>query len=500
VLALGLLAALLAGCLAPPQSPAPTLEKENKSVAAICPECSTLIPKTVAQNFENAIDQTDNHSNAAVHQGGANVAFVSWSTLGVTLGKNGFANFVFYDNGSKHWLLQALDGDKTGGFVIADIHDIRNITVVGRYMVPGNGVQEVRISPDGRYAIMNIQSAPSQANLPLVPLPGGGGGSCSVCIQVVDIRDPAHPTLVSELPVDLLGTHNMNFTVIGGVPYLFYTGQPLYAGPTTGNPPPGDEVTIARFVENGNDAYLVPVSQLRDPLSAVNPQQAFAHDVDVAQNPFTHQYVAYVSWWQGGALTFDVTNPLAPVFLGRYDNPAPSEINNIHWFAPEPAPRGQKLYAWSAPEIQQLKSGSGVIRAYDVTNPAKIQQVGTWTLPGNVTIPNAFVFSPHIINEDPSTMLAVVAHYHAGVWVLDISDPAHPTALGYYFPVGSPGHPYTGPYWWKKPNFDPNGFVPNVFQARFRDGYIWVSERGTGVYVLQYTGPMPLASGSHSVK
>ncbi|MHB8586071.1 MAG: LVIVD repeat-containing protein [Thermoplasmatota archaeon] len=489
------LLSLLAGCMSVPAQVSQALNSTG-----IAPVCHGLNgcgggppPNPGLMNFDNVIDQTDNHSDAAEHVGGYNVAFVSWSTLGITLGQNGFANFVFYDNGSEHLLLTAIDGDSTAGFVIANISNPLNITPIGRYMVHGGGVQEVRITPDGHYALMNIQTLPTAANAPLVPLPGPlAGGTCTVCIQVVDIRNRAQPVLVSELPVDILGTHNMALQMIGGQLYLFYTGQPVYEGPQTGNPPPGDYVGIARFVETADGAYLVPVAQMRDPQSATDPQQSFAHDVQVYENPFTHQQIAYVSQWQGGALTFDVTNPLAPTLLGRYDNPAPSQINNIHWFAPEPAPRGHKLYAWSAPEIPQLSTGTGVIRAYDVTDPSKIQQVGTWTLPGNHTIPGAFVFSPHIINEDPTTMLAAVAHYHAGVWILNIADPTHPTAVGYYFPVGSPGHPYTGKYWWKKPNFDPGGFVPNIFQARWRNGLLYVSERGTGVYVLRYTGPMPL--------
>jgi hypothetical protein len=112
-------------------------------------------------------------------------------------------------------------------------------------------------------------------------------------------------------------------------------------------------------------------------------------------------------------------------------------------------------------------------------------------LPGQVWIPGAYIFSGHITIPDMDRGLLAVSHYHAGVWVLDISDPEDPRHLAYYLPHTDPADPYLGPVWWKKPNFDPAGFMPNVYQARWHDDLLWVSERGSGLYVLEYTGPVP---------
>ena len=71
------------------------------------------------------------------------------------------------------------------------------------------------------------------------------------------------------------------------------------------------------------------------------------------------------------------------------------------------------------------------------------------------------------------------------------TDPADPRPLAYYFPHGPEDAPYEGPLWWKKPNFNPEGYFPNVYQARWKDDIPWVSERGSGLYVLDYTGPVP---------
>jgi len=427
------------------------------------------------------------HTKGSLHTASLNLEFVAWSSLGVPLGQNGFANFVFYNDTGEDLALVAIDGDDTGGFTIADIRDPLHMQPLGSYRIQGSGIQEVRVTPDGKYAIMNVQAVPQGPRL----ADGGGLADCSVCLHVVNIQDRAHPKLESVLPVDILGSHNLDIHVIAGDTYVFYVGQ-MYGVP---NEPVGNEVRIARLVESPGGAYLVPVSEYRHPQEVLSQGLAFPHDVQVTEHPLTGQSIAYVSYWDDGAITVDVTNPLAPRELAVAADPAPSDALSIHWFAPEAQPRGQQLIAWSAPEIRGLDTGSGVIRSYDVTDPARIEQLGTWELPGHVIIPGQFLFSPHITQPDSATGLLAVSHYHAGVWVLDISDPAQPRALGYYLPHGDPAQPYDGPIWWKKPNFDPDGFFPNVYQARWKDGLLWVSERGTGLYVLRYTGPVPGAVG-----
>jgi hypothetical protein len=448
----------------------------------------------VAAAIGEPIVMDHDHTDASLHTGSHNMEFVSWSSLGVPLGRNGFANFVLWDEpparpgeDGRTLAFVAVDGDARGGFVVADVTDPRDVTVVGSAFIDGNNVQEVRVTPDGRFAVLNVQA---------IPEPGffttpDGPADCGACILVWNVEDKAHPRLVSALPVELLGTHNMEFHEFPDGLYLFYVGQPL-AG--TNPDPAGNRVGIARFEElPGGNAALVNVGSLVHDTTN-DDGRSFPHDVSVSEHPLTGQAIAYVSWWQGGAVTFDVTAPGARAMpeIGRSADPAPSSTLAIHWLAQEPkARRDGRVIAWSAPEIQSLGDGTGVIRAYDASDPRELRQIGTWQLPGNLTIEGQFLLSPHVAVPDQDTGLLAVAHYHAGVWVLDMSDPANPRALGYYLPHGPDAAPYTGPIWWKKPNFDPDGFLPNVFMARWHGGLLWVTERGTGLYALRYTGPVP---------
>ena len=443
---------------------------------------------SIAAAIGEPIMMDHDHTDASLHTGSYNLDLVAWSSLGVPLGQNGFANFVLHEDGDTTLAFVAVDGDARGGFTIADITDPEAIEVRGSYRIDGNNIQEVRVTPDGRFAVLNVQAIPEPG---FVTSPDGPS-DCGVCIQVVNVEDRAAPRLVSILPVELLGTHNLEFhTLPDGNLYLFYVGQPL-AG--TNPDPAGNRVGIARFEElPGGNALLVPVGSLTHDTSG-DDGRSFPHDVTIAEHPLTGQTLAYVSWWEGGAITFDVSTTATQLMgeLGRNADPAPSSALAIHWLTQEALLRTDgRVIAWSAPEIGSLDDGTGVIRSYDVSDPTDLVQLGTWQLPGNLSIEGRYILSPHVAVPDQSTGLLAVAHYHAGIWVLDMSDPANPKALGYYLPHGADDDSYTGPIWWKKPNFRPDGFLPNVYMARWHDGLLWVSERGTGLYALRYTGPIP---------
>lgn len=473
--ALPLLLVALAGCLA--DGPASDAADADPDPLA-----------DLARLIGEPITELHDHLDVSLHTDSVNVEFVDWSSLGVELGRNGFANFVLHSDEDERLAFVAVDGDADGGFVIADVSDPDNITPLGRYWVDGNNIQEVRVTPDGDYAVMNIQTVPSNPGYFTSP---DAGEDCMVCIHVVDVRDRANPRLVSALPVELLGTHNFHFEQYDDGLYLFYVGQPL-AGAAVD---PGNHVWVARFEEAApGQAALVPVSEFAHDRSD-DVGRSFPHDVMVQDHPLTGQKVAYVSHWNGGHVLFDVTDPLRPAPLDVLAEAAPSDALAVHWIWQEEWTRPDgRVIAWSAPEIGSLESGTGVVRALDVTDPGDVRQVGTWTLPGNATIPGRYILSPHTLFVDERTGLAAVSHYHAGVWILDASVPEAPRHVGYYQPHGDPEAPHDGPLWWKKPNFSPDGYGPNVYQSRWDDrgeGLLWVSDRGTGLYALRYTGPVP---------
>ncbi len=479
----------LAGCISEsgdePEAPAPTVDE---AVAA----AMDAIGEPIVMDHD--------HNDAHLHNGSHNLELVAYSDLGVDIGTNGYANFVIWPgdeaepanvtSANEVLLLIAIDGDAGGraGFNIVDIKDPGNITVLGEYRMDGNSIQEVRVTPDGRFAIMNVQSIPNQSTAGSVD----GGQDCTVCLHVFNIEDRTAPRWVSAVPVELLGTHNMHIEPTNGVPLVFYVGQPLY----NPYPDPGNHVYIARFDElPGGNAVLTPIGDFAfnpvDETPGQRPDRIFPHDIIVQEHP-NGRRLAYMSGWDAGMVIFDVQDPTDVQFLGRDATMEPSGALATHWAIQEPRARSDgRVIAWTAPEIGSLSTGTGLIRAHDVTDPRGPHQIGWWTLPGNLSIEGRYILSPHTAIPDMDTGLLAVAHYHAGVWVLDISDPEEPKHVAYYLPRGPEDEPISGPYWWKKPNFSPEGYGPNTYQARWHDGHLWVSDRGTGLYVLKYTGPVP---------
>lgn len=466
-----LVASAWAGCVAPqevaPAAAAPTLD----DVAALIGE---------------PIEQLHDHTDASLHVGAYGMRLVAWEPLiPEELGREGFAGLRIVGD---HAFL-ATDGEHAG-FLVVDIKDPRAPKLVSQYVTPGGASQEAVPSADGNWVYLNLQRAPAAADLLADPARGTGTG-----IQIVDVSDKANPRFESFFPVEVQGTHVMFHAVRDGKEYLIFNGQPLRQGLPTGDvytPPPGNSVKIAEVVDVAGTRTLRVVGEYRfvERIADTTSQGCFPHDQWAEEHPLTKQWLLYVAYWDCGAAIVDITDPTTPTLLAYDDTMEPSTRNRIHFFRPEPEVRDGTLYAFSGPEIDVSPGEPGYVRAYDVTDPTDFAQVGWWRLPGQVENDMPFLFTPH--NFDYRGDLLALAHYHAGVWILDIRDPTAPRHVAYYLPHGNETSPYEGEVWRKTPNF-PEAYFPNVYEVKWftspTDGetYLLASERGSGLYVLQVT-------------
>ncbi|HUR70324.1 MAG TPA: hypothetical protein VM370_13850 [Candidatus Thermoplasmatota archaeon] len=459
-----LVAVVLAGCASAPSGP---------DAAAITD------PSELARLIGEPIEQIHDHTDPAQHVGAYGLRLVAWDPLiPDEIGTEGFAAMRIVDDVA----YIGTDGAHAG-FLMVDVSDPAKPVLLSQYVTPGGASQEAVPSSDGNWVFLNLQRQPGAADLLADPARGTGTG-----IQIVDVSDRANPRFESFVPVELLGTHVMMYFEWQGKQYLVYNGQPQRQSLPTGSvytPPPGNDVKIAEFTEIAGKRTLRPVGDFRlpDSFSAMTSQGCFPHDQYVSEHPITHQLILYVAHWDCGAVTVDLSDPSMPQLLDVDNVVEPSTRDRIHYFRPDPTPRGGRIVAYSGPEIDISPGEPGYLRSYDVTDPADIRQIGAWRLPGEVENDKPFVFSPH--NFDFNGDVLALAHYHAGVWLLNISDPEHPSAMGYYFPHGNETDPYHGPEVWRKtPNF-PEPYFPNVYEVKWHRGYILVSERGSGLYVLE---------------
>lgn len=469
VVHLALLVLVTAGCLGAPPGPDGTGPRDPAELEALLGE---------------PIVQAHDHTDASLHVGSRGLRLVNWSPLiPDELGTEGFAGLRIVGD---HAFL-ATDGAHAG-FLIVDVSDPRAPKLVSQYSTPGGASQEAVPSWDGNWVFLNLQRQPSPTDLLADPTRGTGTG-----IQIVDVRDKANPRFVSFYPVEVIGTHVMMYFEWQGKPYLVFNGQPLRREVPIGGtytPAAGNGVKIAEIVDVAGTRTLRVVGEYRHApsLTARTSQGCFPHDQWVEQHPVTERLLMYVAFWDCGAVIVDVSDPTMPREVAVDNEVAPSNVSRIHFFRPDPTPRQDRIVAWSGPEIDISPGEPGWIRAYDVTDPAALEQIGWWRLPGFVENDKPFIFSPH--NFDYRGDLMALAHYHAGVWVLDVRDPAHPHALAYYLPHGDETEPFRGEVWRKTPNF-PEAYFPNVYEVKWHtskvDGqtYLLVSERGSGLYVLQ---------------
>ncbi len=152
----------------------------------------------------------------------------------------------------------------------------------------------------------------------------------------------------------------------------------------------------------------------------------------------------------GGARGFevvDVTDPLNPVTLSRY-GPAttvnsPPEFaawgfgtHNLYIFE-----QGARVYVAAVMDFSEIASlffgiaPSGDIRIVDITDPANPVEVGSWGIVQDLGInpfdpslfANPFESGPHDVWVEKG--IAYVSYWDAGLILLDVSDPSHPTLI-----------------------------------------------------------------------
>ncbi len=180
---------------------------------------------------------------------------------------------------SDFWPFEGLDGRDyalTGSrqaqshTYVWDITDPTNIFKTDSIQVDARSVNDVKVSPDGRYGVISREGASTRRN----------------GVVILDLADPAHPTVAS--------TYDEGLT--GGVHNVFATETHL-------------------FSLSGGDKYVIlDMSDLRNPryVSEYDHPNSSVHDV------WVHDGIAYSAEWENGVVVVDVGNGR---WGGSIDNP-----------------------------------------------------------------------------------------------------------------------------------------------------------------------------------
>jgi hypothetical protein len=298
-----------------------------------------------------------------------------------------------------------------------DVTDPTNIAKTDSILVDARTINDVKVSPDARYAALSREGASNRRNGAVI----------------LDLADPAHPIIASTFDTN---------GVTGGVHNMFATEDYLFA--LAG----GDKYVIIDVTDLSNPTY---VSEYNHPDSRI-------HDV------WVHDGVAYSSEWQNGVVVVDVGNGQ---WGGSIDNPVyvtnvPYPVGATHAAFPYYQEDTGKFYLFLGDEIMNREGAAwggaglggipqqggtpsvtrGYIHIIDFTDPEN---------PVDVARYEASEFGTHNLWVEDDMLY--VAYYEGGVRTVDVSG----ELMGNLATQGREVAVY-------KAN-DPNGYVSNAPMA-----------------------------------
>lgn len=469
-LVLAALASLvLAGCVS-----APAGEAERLSAPL-----STALPHL------DLGDEHD-HKDAASHAVAWNAEPLGWNPIAPDVTKLGRYNHVSIHGDRAYVSAYHMSADGPPGLAVFDVSGDAPV-LLGTLETPGMTPIDVWPSPDGRFVFLaghrdNDLAPPALPGEPCVGTP-----ALTVCrpfipagVVMVDVQDPAAPTIVSTHRSIPSGAHTVKAHEIGGELYVFVASYGFsYLDRLASG------VEILRVTETGEMEPLTRFFAKR--MSGVRDgQSAFVHDMWIEEHP-DGRPLMYVAYWDGGVVVADLTDPAKPAEVSDWSDFDALAYGNIHFVRPvgviggaecasrgadEPLGSSCRHITMAAPEFGSAEH-AGEMYVIDTTDVAAPKLLARWTLPGNPVNDGGYRFSPHNFDPEPNGTRVAYAHYHGGVWVLDLAMPEEPTVEAYFFPTVPEG----------QPEYEAKEDAPNVWSAVWTPrGTVLASDIGTGLH------------------
>jgi hypothetical protein len=460
--ALALLCVAIAGCL---DDGGPAADD-----AAPWPTPGYVVPPPDF-DFSTAIEEVHDHMDPSAHTLSYAMRRVGWdplssaSDVGVLPGGHVELSVATDDDGRTWAFVSNWGPHRT--FAIADVtdpaaprhvsdFDVNQVLGVTR---PGTGSYwGIAAFPDSDLVAVSAQLLASTPGL------AGRDGEIGGGVYLVNTEDKGNPFMESFTPMldpDALipvGVHTVRTFHVGDVPHVAATSA------------------------NGATTLYEVVGNVGARTLEVRSVAVGVHDTTVQVHPLTGQTLLYGA--QGGVQITDISDPAAPEVIGSVPNGP--ELSAYHLIVPSDVLIDGRHYTVSGTETTE--GPPPFITILDTTDPRAPTIVSTWQTPfdEDLYLPGPYRWATHNFDFDHGRI--ILGHYHAGVWVIDVSSPqnvAAPVTLGFYQPNEVPLFvPRT-----------PLGIdVPAVWTAlQHTDGLIYVSDVNTGLYILEFTGiPSPL--------
>ena len=353
------------------------------------------------------------------------------------------------------WVFEGLDGrdyavtgaKRSDGYgFVWDVTDPTNIFKTDSIQVDARSVNDMKVSPDGRYATMTREGASDRRN----------------GVVILDLADPAHPVIASEVT-----DHGLT----GGVHNAFPTNEHVFA------------------LAGGDKYVILDVADLYNPryVGEYNHPDSRLHDVWVMDG------LAYSAEWATGLVVVDVGDgrwggsPENPVFVSSYPLPTGgthavfpyiSEATGKHYVFVGDEIMTRRGLAWEGPGRErgsyQLPydpetgmhgiplATQGYIQIIDFSDPVAPEMVARYEVPE---------YGTHNIWVEDDILYQ--AYYEGGVRMVDVSG----ELMGNLYTQGREIAVFKA--------FDPAGYVPNspmAWSVMPFKGRIFFSDTNSGLW------------------
>jgi hypothetical protein len=380
--------------------------------------------------------------------------------------------------------------------VHGDVAGYKNLAFVGKWReaCPGTGVDIIDISrPSAPVKIADTRDHPDTSMEDMQVLEVGGRPVLGVGLQdcnndptpgvgrsgleLYDISNPRSPQLLSFFDVDqfgadVTGVHELDLTTTPSGRALALLAVPNLEALTFPSPSTGDLL----IVDITNPASPVLVGEW-GPLDEPSLGVAFYNGVQQGGDARTLGHSAranadgtrvYVSYWDAGFITLDISDPASPVFRG---------------FAPRTAPNDSYAAGeeGNAHSVAEARDGQLLVGADEDFTPfhLEFQVTAPASIAGQYPALEA-VFTPPIVEQPGRSMSGEVVHVGRGC------------------PPGTPGLPGGDPYL-----ADPAGKIALIVRGlcRFDNKIAWAQLNGAvGAIVYNNTTGQILMGGDNPVQ
>ena len=437
--AIALLVLLVAGCVSP---------GGTRSVPAPPAAVDGAWPLPI----EDPMGQDHDHSDPTAHGVAWNFEQVAHHPVAGNAGHSAGAHAMDHQNGVLFVAAYGGDADAEGGVFVFDVADPASPVLTGRVRLAGSlgGDRSVEATDDAAFAVLATEPLTSLGHLS--PTPGG--------IWLIDARDKANPRVVAYANTGPLGAHSVAIHRISGKDYV--------------------------FVGAASDRNVFEIVRAPVPLLVPIGERPIGHDAVVQDDPVLGVPLLYTANGGAGFEVYDVSNPAAPVLVAGWNIPDRGDRYYVHHSAVAFI-EGRRILVVESEDWEDYPSPLWVL---DATDFEDIEVLGNWSNPGGHAA-DALRYSLHnpIFVGDK----LVVAHYHGGVWALDLSTAekrAAPPVLGVFLPSepgGKPGKPAGYPVMQRLGRSFAVTDAPMTMDVKVVGDLVYAADLHTGVYALKPT-------------